>query len=711
MTRQEFVQRLRDRALVLRPYFTVRRIGAAVAVCTVVGTLVIGAEAAVRAHLGSPSSRLPTALYSRPVPWGVEEASEQSPAPIAPLEGSALEARMPVRLASIPPSLVQAVLAVEDQRFYDHDGLDLRRIAGAFLANVKAGGIAQGGSTITQQLAKNLFLSASRTPVRKLREVAFATALEWRYDKATILEAYLNEIYLGQDGSRAIHGVGAAARAYFGKDVRKLSLAESALLAGMIHAPNRHTPTRHPDAARDRRDLVLQLMAEQGRISEAAKERAQGSRVVARPSSVSLTVDGRYFRDAALASLPTSLPARGGAVYTTLDARLQQAAQRAVRRGVSRLPLPGVEAALVAIDPRTGEVLALVGGRDYALSQFNRATDARRQPGSAFKPIVALAALGRRGDEPPAFTLASMVDDAPLSLKTPRGLWQPSNYDGDFRGPVTVRTAMEQSLNVPFVRIGMEVGPSKIAATAKQLGITSPMLPVPSLALGSAEVSLLELVRAYGVLANAGSLAATRMVLSTTKRGDAPAAANAPSLTAVADPATAWLVTSALQGVVEHGTGASLQERVNVSGLAGKTGTSSDWKDAWFVAYAPNLVVGVWVGYDDGRSLHTTGAGAALPIAGDFLEAAFSETDPEDFEMPSGITEGHVGSAPGEWSDGCGTTEYFLEGTAPSDQDCIYIDVPESPGLEELRGALQRRAERLLEALIARGFQERRGRR
>ncbi len=710
MTRQEFVQRLRDRALALRPYLTVRRIGGVVALFTLVATLMIGTEAAVRAHVGPLSSRLPTALYSRPIPWGVEDASESSPAPIAPLEGSALEARIPVRLAAIPSSLVQAVLAVEDQRFYDHDGLDLRRIGGAFLANVKAGGIAQGGSTITQQLAKNLFLSASRTPVRKLREVAFATALELRYDKATILEAYLNEIYLGQDGGRAIHGVGAAARAWFGKDVRKLSLAESALLAGMIYAPNRHTPTRHADAARDRRNLVLGLMAEQGRISVAAKERAQGSRVVSRPSSERTTVDGRYFRDAALASLPTSLPARGGAVYTTLDARLQQAAQRAVRRGVSRLPLPGVEAALVAIDPRSGEVLALVGGRDYARSQYNRATDARRQPGSAFKPIVALAALGRRGDEAPVFTLASLVEDTPLSLRTPRGLWQPSNYDGDFRGPVTVRTAMEQSLNVPFVRIGMAVGPEAIAATAKQLGITSPMPLVPSLALGSAEVSLLELVRAYGALANGGALASTRMVLSTTKRGDAPAEATAPTLTAAADPATAWLVTSALQGVVEHGTGARLQERVHVRGLAGKTGTSSDWKDAWFVAYAPNLVVGVWVGYDDGRSLHTTGAGAALPIAGDFLDEAFTDNDPEDFERPEGITEGHVGSAPGEWSDGCGTTEYFLEGTEPSEQDCLYIDVPEMPGLDEVRSVLQHRAQQLLEALIARGFEQRRGR-
>ena len=396
---------------------------------------------------------------------------------------------------------------------------------------------------------------------------------------------------------------------------------------------------------------------------------------------------------------------RGAAVYTTLDARLQQAAQRAVRRGLARLPQRGTEAALVAIDPRTGEVLAMIGGRDYSSSQFNRATEAKRQPGSAFKPIVALAALGRSEGDAPAFTLASVVDDAPLSLKTSRGMWQPSNYDGEFRGPVTVRQALEESLNVPFVRIGMAVGPSRIAVTAKRLGITSPMPTVPSLALGSAEVTLLELVRAYGVLANGGSLARTQMVLA---NAGSP---REPELTSVVDPATAWLVTSALQGVVDHGTGAGLQERIGYSGMAGKTGTSSDWRDAWFVAYSPTLVVGVWVGHDDGRSLRATGSAAALPIVADFLAEALEQGGTEEFVVPSGITEGRAGIAAGEWYDGCGTTEYFLEGTEPAQQDCFEIELPDMGELNEIGSALQRRAERLFEALIARGIEQRRGRR
>lgn len=707
MSRQALVQWLRDRHAAVRSRVTARRIVATVAVATLIGSAGIGTEAAIRAHLGPAEARLPTALYARPVPWGSEGESPESPTSIALLTTSALESRQPITLDDVPPAVVQAVLAIEDQRFYDHEGLDLRRIGGAFVANVKAGGIAQGGSTVTQQLAKNLFLSADRTPIRKLREVAFAIALELRHDKATILEAYLNEIYLGQDNGRAIHGVGAAASAWFGKDVARLSLPESALLAGMIHAPNRHTPTRHPEAARARRNLVLQLMAEQGRITAATARKAQGSRISTRKGTPLLAIDARHFRDAAIDALPRSLPKRGAAVYTTLDARLQQAAQRAVRRGLARLPQRGTEAALVAIDPRTGEVLAMIGGRDYSSSQFNRATEAKRQPGSAFKPIVALAALGRSEDDAPAFTLASMVDDAPLSLKTSSGLWQPSNYDGAFRGPVTVRQALEESLNVPFVRIGMAVGPSRIAATAKRLGITSPLPAVPSLALGSAEVTLLELVRAYGVFANGGSLAETQMVLADYTN---EASANGAHITSVVDPATAWLVTSALQGVVDHGTGAGLQQRIGSSGMAGKTGTSSDWRDAWFVAYSPTLVVGVWVGHDDGHSLHATGSAAALPIVADFLAEALAQGDAGEFEVPSGITEGRAGRAPEGWSDGCGSMEYFLEGTEPARQDCFEIELPSIDDLSELGSALQRRAERLFEALIAKGIEQRRER-
>jgi penicillin-binding protein 1B len=696
MTRQELTLHCREALAALRARVSFRLLRRLTFALAVAGLLAITTEAVIRGKLTPPEERIPTALYTRPVPW--RGNGERRPIAIGTLSGAALEQRIPVTLSELPDHLVQAVLAVEDQRFYQHHGLDFRRIGGALLANLKAGGITQGGSTVTQQLAKNLFLTASRSPLRKLREAALALALEARYKKGTILEAYLNEIYLGQEGPRAIHGVGAAARYYFGKEVRRLSLAESALLAGMIRAPNRAAPTRNPAAARERRQLVLRQMLSQGRISRAAADRAQRTAIGTR-AYPGRAVDGRHFRDFAIPQVARRLPARGVAVYTTLDATLQRAAERAVRYGLGRLRAPGVEAALVAIDPRSGEVLALVGGRDYGTSQFNRATEARRQPGSAFKPVVAVAALERSGDHEPAFTLASTLEDEPLSVRTPRGLWQPTNYDRQFHGTVTVREAMEQSLNVPFARIGLSLGAERIAATAKRLGIASPLHPVPSLALGSSEVTLLELVRAYGVLAAGGDLAARRTLIGHARPGDAITESSPAQLTRVVEPAVAYLVTSTLEGVVTRGTGRALNGDGRFYGIAGKTGTSNDWRDAWFIAYSPSLVVGVWVGYDDGRSLGMTGAGAALPVVARFLEDATRDEEGEQFEVPEGITEGYVTLAQGDWLSGCGSREFFLAGTEPSGDGCFRFELPSWDGYHDWRGELKRRAARLLQDL------------
>ena len=701
MTRQELAQRCREALAALRARVSFRLLRRLTFALAATGFLAVTTEAVIRGKIQDPQARIPTALYTRPVPWG-GDGERRAPIALATLDGAALEQRIPVNLSELPDHLVQAVLAVEDQRFYDHHGLDFRRVGGALLANLKAGAITQGGSTVTQQLAKNLFLTASRSPIRKLREAALALALEARYTKATILEAYLNEIYLGQDGARALHGVGAAARYYFGKEARKLSLAESALLAGMIRAPNRTAPTRNPESARQRRDLVLQLMLEQRRITRAAATRARRMTIAARfyPSR---TVDGRWFRDFALPSsrLP-DFPSRGTAVYTTLDATLQRAAERAVRTGLAGFRSTGVEAALVAIDPRSGELLALVGGRDYGASQFNRASAALRQPGSAFKPVVAVAALERSNGHDPAFTLASLVEDEPLRVSTPSGPWQPLNYDGQFHGRVTFREAMEQSLNVPFARIGLSVGPARIVATARRLGITSPLHAVPSLALGSSEVTLLELVRAYGVLAAAGDLAATQAVLGQTpyRASDLPTfrPSDLPS-SRVVDPAVAYLVTSTLEGVVARGTGRALNGDGRFGSIAGKTGTSNDWRDAWFIAYSPSLVVGVWVGFDDGRSLGMTGAGAALPIVARFLAEARSDEGWEPFEVPDGITEGYVTLADGGWFSQCGSRELFLEGTQPAGDSCLPFELPHWEAPREWGRELRRRAARLLEAL------------
>jgi penicillin-binding protein 1B len=713
MTRQELVLRCRHALAALRSRVSFRLLRRLSLAFTGFVLVALGTEAAIRGTLSDPQSRIPTALYTRPVPWHAT-GRPGIPVAVGTLDGASLERRIPVGLAELPDHLIEAVLAVEDQRFYRHHGFDLRRIGGALLANFRAGTIAQGGSTLTQQLAKNLFLTARRTPVRKLREAALALALEARYDKSTILEAYLNEVYFGQDGAGEMHGVGAAARYYFGKDVRRITLAESALLAGMISAPNRYAPTRNPGSARQRRDLVLQRMQEQTRITRAAAERARRAGIATRAHPAP-TVDGRWFREYLLkAHAPdfatSRLPDRGAAVYATLDATLQRAAERAVHSGLQRLRLTGAEAALLAIDPRSGELLAMVGGADFGVSQFNRTTEARRQPGSAFKPVVALAAL-ERGDGPePAFTLASQVEDAPLRVRTPSGAWEPTNYDGQFRGPVTLREAMEQSLNVPFARIGLALGPGRIAAAARQLGITSPLHPVPSLALGSSEVTLLELVRAYGVLAAGGDLAALRTVWGVSRPGvelERPRAAEAAR---VIDPAVAYLVTSTLQGVVSRGTGRALNAQGRFEGMAGKTGTSNDWRDAWFIAYTPSLVVGVWVGFDDGRTLRMSGAGAALPIVARFLAEAASGAGFESFEVPDGITESYVGLADGGWLSGCGSRELFLEGTEPATGGCVPFELPDWGRFHDWGGELKRRAARVLEALVDE-LEQRRGRR
>jgi penicillin-binding protein 1B len=698
MDRQAIVLRCREAVRSLRARLSLRLVARLTVALTALGLLAIGTEAVLRARLAAPADRIPTALYTRPVPWGGDGA-RRLPVAIGTVGDAALERRVPVGLSELPDHLVQAVLAVEDQRFYQHHGLDVRRIGGALLANLRAGAIAQGGSTITQQLAKNLFLSASRTPLRKLREAAMAVMLEIRYGKPTILEAYLNEIYLGQDADRAIHGVGAAARYYFGKGVSKVTVAEAALLAGMISAPNRYVPTRNPASARQRRDLVLKLLGDQQRIPRALTERASRAGLPSRTYGAS-SVDGRYFRDFALATLTDRLPGRGVAVYTTLDATLQRAAERAVRSGLDRLSMGGVEAGLVAIDPRNGEVLAMVGGRDYGASQFNRATVALRQPGSAFKPVVALAALERREGHDPAFTLASVVADEPLRISTSRGPWEPGNYDGQFRGRVTVREAMEQSLNVPFARIGLAIGPERIVATARRLGIVSPLNPVPSLALGSSEVTLMELVRAYGVLAAGGDLASPRIVLGRARYGAVSGRTGSAEVARVIDPAVAYLVTSTLEGVVTRGTGRALNEDGRFGSIAGKTGTSNDWRDAWFIAYSPSLVVGVWVGYDDGRSLRLTGAGAALPIVARFLAEATSDAGWGSFEVPDGISEGYVTLADAGWGSDCGAREIFLEGTEPSDGGCDSDELPRWEAPRDWTGELRRQAARLLQGLI-----------
>jgi penicillin-binding protein 1B len=470
-----------------------------------------------------------------------------------------------VRAGDVPPHLVDAILAVEDQRFLGHRGIDIRRIVGALWVNLRSGRVR---STLTQQLVKNFFLTPERSLKRKLQEAAMALIVEARYEKEAILESYLNEIYLGQRGSTAIHGVGEASWFYFGKAVHHISLPESALIAAIIQSPHGLSPHREAERATRRRDLVLRLMYQQGRITgaqleEAAAEPVRVTKVTPEPR------DARFFLDALQRQLPAfysmdTLTSEGLRIYATLDFRLQRLAASALREELAALEKrypaitsgngPPLQGCLIALRPQTGEVLALVGGRNYAVSQFDRCTQARRPAGSVFKPFVYIAAL-----EPvpggPRITLGSMLDDGPLEVATATGVWRPANYDKEFHGQVRARDALERSLNVATARLAQQVGISRVADVAERLGIESPLPRVPSLAIGSADLSPLELARAYATIANGGIRPQIRTFEDVVDGSGAAVERQPIGFERVLDAGTAYLATSLLEGVIDRGTG------------------------------------------------------------------------------------------------------------------------------------------------------------
>jgi len=644
------------------------------------------------------------------------------PEPISSFYGSDREQRDLVTIDEVPEHLMAAIYAVEDRRFEEHHGIDPRRIVGAMLANLRAGGIRQGGSTLTQQLVKNFFLTPERTLRRKLTEALMALIVEARYPKPQILEAYLNEIYMGRRGSTAIHGVGEAARFFFGKSVPDLAVDESALLAAVIQSPNALSPHRHPERAKSRRDLVIGLMAEQDLITPELAERAR-----ARPLSLAAVSlesgQDRYFLDELARQLPEVydeglLSVEGLRIYSTLEPAVQRAAVASLLEGLERLEAqlppadrdavagaggqaggpgdgsgvsgtgdsdasddadregtsgrsapPTLQGCLLALRPQTGEILALVGGRDYARSQWNRCTQARRQVGSVFKPIVYAAALSPQSG--PVFTLASRVEDAPLQIETRDGLWEPENFDKKFRGSVSVREALERSLNVPAVRVGQAVGMSRVVEMARRLGIESRLPPVPSLALGTAEVSPLEVATVYATFANGGLRPTPRSFTGLLDaRGVAQERWPLAGARRVLDPGTAFLTTSLLEGVVDRGTAAALRARGLRGPIAGKTGTTDEEYDLWFVGYTPEIVAVVWVGYDEPRAIGVPSSRGALPIWADFLERLSGEQVRGVFQRPTGVERVEIDPTSGARAlAGCPESqpEYFLEGTVPSE--------------------------------------------
>jgi penicillin-binding protein 1B len=581
-----------------------------------------------------------------------------------------------VPIDRIPRPLVDAVLIAEDRRFWTHPGVDPPAVARALFVNLRRNELRQGASTITQQVARTLFLDTRRTWGRKLSETAIALLLEARYSKSRILETYLNTVYLGQEGEVPVHGLPAAARHFFGKDLDAIEIHEAAWLAGAIRAPNRLLAGSRTEA-RQRRDEILVAMQEQRLINPEAARRAL-ARPLPRQSPETARV-APYFVDFVAAELGrrTAVPASGEIrLQTTLNSALQRAAETAVRQGILRIEkarprLAGqVQAAVVAIDPNSGEIRVLVGGRRYGESSFNRATRAARQPGSIFKPFVYLAAFEaeRRGE---GLTPASLLSDEPLSVRAGADNWEPRNIDGQFHGPVTVRRALEQSLNIPAVRVTLDLGARRVADVAHAVGINHPLAPVPSLALGTSEVTLLEITSAFATLANGGiRMPPTGLAADLSAVG--PALAPLPASGRAVSPESAFMITHLLRGVMRRGTGAGSAAWGLQDITAGKTGTTDGLRDAWFVGYTPDVVIGVWVGLDDGTPLALTGAQAALPIWGPIMQAAVRQTSPGGFRPPPGVVITEVDRATGRRvSLGCGSDdvvqEAFREGSVLSE--------------------------------------------
>jgi len=564
------------------------------------------------------------------------------------------ERRSYIPLAEIPRHVILAVVASEDRRFFRHWGLDVLGLGRATVRNVRAGAVVEGGSTISQQLVKNLYLSKERSIFRKAHEALLALMVELRYSKEQILEFYLNQIYLGQRGSWSVCGVEEAALFYFNKHAKELTPGEGALIAGIIPAPNRISPYRDPESAIQRRNQVLGNMVECGWISkdDARRYRRASIRFAHNPPPATRAP---YFVDFVRELLDkdisqADLNASGFSIFTTLDSRMQDAAERFVREGAReadwRSPRGGSErnpaqAALVAIEPGTGAVRALVGGRNYAESSFNRATDSRRQPGSAFKPFVYLAALdtpfsGRR----PALTAATLLDDVPDTFQTSLGPWAPRNFEGTYEGRVTAARAIARSLNVATVRMEEMVGVPKVVQMARALGIQSRMREVLSLALGTSEVTALELTNAYATIASGGVYAAPMPVKAVLDRGGNVRWTARKETKRVIRPETAYLETILLQGPVIYGTAASIRTQFGFTRpSAGKTGTTDDENDAWFIGFTPQLATGVWVGCDRNRRLGLTGTQAAVPIWARFMDAAHRGVALRDFEAPPGVVE------------------------------------------------------------------------
>ncbi|MGE0809154.1 MAG: penicillin-binding protein 1B [Immundisolibacter sp.] len=535
------------------------------------------------------------------------------------------EDRLLVRLPEVPPALIQALLTLEDRDFYSHHGVSGRAIARALWADLRAGAVVQGGSTLTQQLVKNYFLTADRTVWRKLTEAIMAVLLETHYSKDDILESYLNEVFLGQVGARGVHGVAQGAMLYFGRPLSELDTGQLALLAGMVQAPSYYDPRRHPERATARRNLALRLLGEQGHLTpeQVAAEQAKPLRVAQRSA---LTM-ARYpaFLDMVRRQLQRDYPEdvlrnEGLRIFATMDPAVQVAAEAAVTTQGDALAkqrrLPKLQMAAVAADVATGEVLAVVGDRDPRFDGYNRALDARRQIGSLAKPATYLAALSQPG----RFNLASPLDDLRMSVRLPAGnSWQPRNAGNDYAGRIPLLRGLAESRNSATVGLGLQVGVKDVVKTLGALGVTRDLPEVPAVMLGAVELTPFEVTRMYLTLAANGFRLHLRSIHAVTDKDGKPLASYPLSVEQKLDPAAVFLVNTALQEVVRNGTARGLGRVLPGLNVAGKTGTTNDSRDSWFAGFTGNTVAAVWVGMDDNSETGLYGASGAMRVWADLI--------------------------------------------------------------------------------------------
>jgi len=632
----------------------------------------------------------------RPLSGGADMGmAEIEPELITNLFDSSREKRRLARYEDLPPFLAQAILSAEDKRFFEHPGFDFIRIFGAAWADIRHSQHMQGASTITMQVARTYFLTTDRTWKRKLAESMLSFELEQRFSKQQIFEMYANEVYLGNRGSFGIRGFAEASLAYFGKDLRQLSLAECAFLAGLIRAPNYYSVAdRHPERAVQARDRVLAQMAENKYITDADVQEAKKAQLKLVRTSVSGS-EAPYFVDMVKDHLlenfsEQDLVSSNYRVYTTLDPQLQRAAASAIESGMKDVdallakkyeklrkasakkakdePVPQVQVALVALDPRTGEIKALIGGRDYGQSQLNHAL-AHRQPGSVFKPFVYAAAFNNAVDgAQPLVTPATTVDDEPTVFEFDGQEYTPNNYGERFLGRVTLRQALTNSLNVATVKVAELVGYGRVVQIARQMGLGSNIKPTPAVALGAYELTPVEVAGVYTAFATMGTRAEPMFVKSVVSANGNSLEKNLPVNKLVLDPRTAYLVDSILIDVLNKGTGAQVRAKGFLLPAAGKTGTS---RDGWLAGFTSNLVCVIWIGFDDNRDLGLTGGVTAAPIWADFMLKATAMPayrDVMDFQRPEGVDSIVIDSDTLEVATpSCPSTreEVYITGSAP----------------------------------------------